>query len=177
MHTYHIPQGLEKSASTDAARYVMNSVHFNADRNEWAATNGGVLSVAPEPAGDRPSVTIPLECVKWSRKTKCPVEFDGKKTLRCAGKEFLPVVSEFPRYWQVWPDAEKYAESCVSFDAELLVDLLASMPRPKDEKGREKKHERRVILRLNAKDSRLSPILIESRENSGIRGILMPLRF
>ena len=168
-HTYNIPTGLEKSASTDATRYIMNGVHFNAEHDEWAATDGTLLTVYPEAANGRPSVIIPLEAVKRHRKTGMPLEFDGARTVTCGGQEFGVIEGIYPYYRQVIPKAEEYAEHFVCINALALERILAAMPRSE-------RKTCRVRLRLAGKNPDRSPVVIESMEKDGPRAVLMPLR-
>lgn len=168
-HTYNIPAGLEKSASTDAARYIMNGVHFNAENNEWAATDGKLLTVYPEAANGRPSVIIPLEAVKRHRKTGTPIEFDGARTVTCGGQEFRAIEGIYPKYRRVIPKAEEYAEHFVCINALALEQIFAAMPR-------KERKMCRVRIRLAGKSPELSPVVIESLEKDGPRAVLMPLR-
>lgn len=168
-HIYNIPAGLEKSASTDAARYIMNGVHFNAEHDEWAATDGRLLTVYPEAANGRPSVIIPLDCIKRHRKTGMSIEFDGARTLTCGGQEFRALDGLYPNYRQVIPKAEEYAEHFVCINALALEQIFAAMPRSERKMCR-------VRIRLAGKNPELSPVVIESMEKDGPRAVLMPLR-
>lgn len=168
-HVYNIPEGLEKSASTDATRYILNGVYFVAENNEWAATDGKLLTVYPETANGRPSVIIPLEAVKRHRKTGMPIEFDGARTITCGGQAFRALDGQYPNYRQVIPRAEEYAEHFACINALALEQIFAAMPH-------KERKMCRVRIRLAGKGPELSPVVIESMEKDGPRSILMPIR-
>jgi hypothetical protein len=174
-HVYNIPVGLEESASMDAMREGMRNVYFSAENNEWMAADGRIMTTIKEESEGRPSLCIPLDAVKWSRKTKAPICYVSGEYMSCAGKEFcraMPI-----NYMGVKSGIMKEPRDIfVTVNAEYLEAALASV-RPSIENGAKTKdagrYSRKVTIRLATKATEYSPVIIENRD--GLTSIIMPI--
>jgi len=175
-HVYNIPEGLEKSASKDNMRMAMHNVYYSAENNEWMATDGRIMTTVKEENDGRPSLCIPIDAVKWSRKTKAPIHYTGGEYMSCAGKEFCrdqPI-----NYMGVKSGIMKEPHDIfVTVNAEYLEAALASV-KPSIENGAKIKdvgrYSRNVTIRLATKATEYSPVIIENRD--GLTSIIMPVR-
>jgi hypothetical protein len=175
-HVYNIPAGLEESASKYTMREGMRNVYFSAENNEWMAADGRIMTTIKEESEGRPSLCIPLDAVKWSRKTKAPICYVSGEYMSCAGKEFcraMPI-----NYMGVKSGIMKEPHDVsVTVNAEYLEAALASV-KPSIENGAKIKdvgrYSRKVTIRLATKATEYSPVIIENRD--GLTSIIMPLR-
>lgn len=176
-YVYNIPEGLEESASKNNMRMAMRNVFYNADNNEWMATDGRIITTIKEESEGRPSLCIPLDAVKWSRKTKAPIHYTSGEYMSCAGKEFCrdqPI-----NYMGVKSGIMKEPHDIfVTVNAEYLEAALASVKPSTDGNGAKIKdlgrHSRNVTIRLATKATEYSPVIIEGRD--GLTSIIMPVR-
>ena len=176
-HVYNIPDGLEESASKYTMREALRNVFYNADNNEWMATDERIMTTIKEESEGRPSLCIPLDAVKWSRKTKAPICYVSGEYMSCAGKEFcraMPI-----NYMGVKSGIMKEPHDIfVTVNAEYLEAALASVKPSTDGNGAKIKdvgrHSRNVTIRLATKATEYSPVRIENRD--GLTSIIMPLR-
>ena len=176
-YVYNIPEGLEKSASKDKMRTAMRNVYYSAENNEWMATDSRIMTTVKEENDGRPSLCIPMDAVKWSRKTKAPIHYTSGEYMSCAGKEFR---CDYPVNYinvknQIMGEAR---DVFVTLNAEYLEAALACVKPSCNSNGSKEKsagrYSRNVTIRLASKATECSPVLIECRD--GLTSIIMPLR-
>lgn len=129
-HKYQI----EKAASTDRSRYVLQNVYITEDKKHLVATTGVILAKVPVelgPTDDRGNGLIPADIIADARKrTKrrpktelglngCFVHGDGTSVPRTAE-------GTFPKYENVIPK-DAAIKNTVTLNPELLLALAKAL--------------------------------------------------
>ena len=176
-YVYNIPDGLEESASKYTMREAMRNVYYSAENNEWMATDSHIMTTVKEENEGRPSLCIPLDAVKWSRKTKAPIHYTSGEYMSCAGKEFC---RDCPVNYTGFKSQimGEVRDMFVTVNAEYLEAALACVKPSYNSNGSKEKNEgrysRNVTIRLASRATECSPVLIEGRD--GLTSIIMAVR-
>lgn len=179
-------------ASTDQSRYVLNGVHFNAEKKRLEATNGAILITIPVVESEEfPPVKGASEALPTSniiptapfkralanipKRSSLPIlenallDSNAKITLTTTDLDTeqsvtaKPVEGKFPDVDKVVPDTTGW--QAIQLSGEYL-SIIADYA---------KKHSAGITFRI--KDE-LSPVTFSIRTQSGLtaEGVLMPMR-
>ena len=185
---------IEKAASTDENRYVLNGVYLDKEEKKLIATDGRRLAMVPcEPDAEDESQIIPSSALQAHRRSR------GKKDkvleLTCNGSiryetkegkaEADKVEGNFPAYKQVLP---KWDEGVLShefsFNPKFLYELAQALGSPEGVTLKiaiayydERATDVNQLPRDHAIEVTPTPLDSEDKAaTKGAKGLLMPVR-
>lgn len=170
---YHI----EKCASTDPHRFVINGVYLDKEDKSLIATDGRTLAVVPcKVDSEETSQIIPSKTYQAIRKAR-PLKNQQYLEAECNGNitfedrdgnqvKGSPIDGVFPNWKQVVPDFKDKKTHTLLFNPQLLQQIAGAIGSP---------GEIKLEFELEADGATLTPLKVTGKFKKAF-GVLMPIR-